>query len=94
MIAMKLSSGLSISAQEARIVFQCCLWEMLGGELVKDGWVWAESPCLAALYSPTYVPVRQATEQDQAIWTLLKPTLMQSTTHSQATSNHERTSHV
>lgn len=73
MIEITLPSGLAVTAQEARIVFRCCLWELLGGELVMDGWVWAESQCVAGLYSPSYVPVRKATERDRAIWGLLQP---------------------
>lgn len=73
MIDISLSSGLSVTAQEARIIFRCCLWYLLDGELVMDGWVWTESQSTTGLYSPTYVPVRKATERDHAIWRLLQP---------------------
>ena len=73
MIDITLSSGLTVTAQEARIIFRCCLWDLLDGELVMDGWVWSESQCTTGLYSPTYVPIRKATERDHAIWSLLMP---------------------
>lgn len=76
MLDIRLSSGLTVTASDARIIFRCCLWDMLGGGLVKDGWVWAESPCSASVFLPTYVPVRRATERDHAIWTLLQPKLL------------------
>lgn len=73
MIDITLSSGLTVTAQEARIIFRCCLWDLLDGELVMDGWVWTASQCVSGLNAPTYVPVRKASEREHAIWSLLLP---------------------
>ncbi|MDH5857246.1 hypothetical protein E8K88_13875 [Lampropedia aestuarii] len=74
MIDITLSSGLTVTAQEAQIIFRCCLWDLLDGELVMNGWVWAANQCADGLNTPTYVPVRKANERELAIWSLLLAT--------------------
>lgn len=70
MIELAFSSGLKLTAQQTTTVMYACLWHLLDGEQVADGQVWRDTPL--GLYSPTLVPLRAATELDNAIWTLLQ----------------------